>query len=75
MLKVDLNQGRYEIVQHITKNCSTFGIVSTIRLFLGSSPTAVVEMSSIGETEELALKLGAQLVGNTAFIALSQPAY
>jgi hypothetical protein len=72
MLKVNLNQGRYEIVQHITKSCSAFGKVRSINLFLESSPTAVVEMSTIKETEVLAMKLGGILVGNASFIGLAQ---
>jgi hypothetical protein len=74
MLIVDLNKERYEIVQLITKSCSVFGDVREIRLFLNSSPTAVVEMSTTKETEELALKLGGKLVGTTAFIDLAHRA-
>jgi hypothetical protein len=74
MLTVNLNEGRYEIVQLITKSCSAFGDVREIRLFLNSSPTAVVEMSTMKETEVLVLKLGGELVGTTAFIDLAQRA-
>jgi hypothetical protein len=74
MLIVDLNEERYEIVQVITKCCSAFGDVRKISLFLKSPPTAVVEMSTVKETEELALKLGGKLVGTTAFIDLAQRA-
>jgi hypothetical protein len=72
MLIVDLNEGRFEIVQLITKRCSAFGDVRTVSLFLDSSPTAVVEMSTMKETEELASKLEGKLIGTTAFIDLVQ---
>ncbi len=72
MLKVDLNEGRYDIVRQITNDCAPFGDVHTVTLFLESAPTAVIEMSTLKDTEALALKLGGRLVGNTAFITLSQ---
>jgi hypothetical protein len=75
MLKVNLNEGRYEIVQHLTRICSAFGIISSIGLFLESSPTAVVEMATMKETRELAARLGGRMVGNTAFIELSRQSY
>jgi hypothetical protein len=74
MLMVDLNEERYGIVQLITKRCSAFGDVKEIRLFLNSAPTAVVEMSTMNETEELALRLGGKLVGTTALIDLAHRA-
>jgi predicted nuclease with RNAse H fold len=74
MLIIDLNEERYEIVQLITKRCSAFGDVKEIRLSLNSSPVAVVEMSTMKETEELALNLGGKLVGTTAFIELAHRA-
>jgi hypothetical protein len=74
MLIIDLNEERFEIVQLITKSCSASGDVKEIRLFLNSSPTAVVEMSTMKETEEVALKLGGKLVGTIALIDLAHRA-
>jgi hypothetical protein len=75
MLTVDLNEGRYEIVQRLTRICSAFGTIGSIRLFLESSPTAVVEMTTMKETEELAARLGGRMVGSTAFIGLTWQSY
>ena len=71
MLNVALNEGRYEIVQTVTRRCSEFGNVRSIRLFLGSAPTVVVEMATSKQTEALALSLDGKLVGPTAFIDLA----
>ena len=71
MLNVALNAGRYEIVQSVTRRCSEFGNVRSIRLFLGSAPTVVIEMSTPKQTEALAMSLDGKLVGPTAFIDLA----
>ena len=74
MLVVDLKQGRYEIVQFITKSCTSFGRVKSISVFLDSSPAALIEMSTPEQTNELAAKLGGTIVGatTTALIRLEQ---
>ena len=75
MLQIDLKAGRYEIVQFITMKCLPFGDVRSIRIFLDSSPTAVIEMSTMEQTEAVVSKLEGKLVGATAFIDLAQRYY
>ena len=72
MLLVDLSDRRHDLFQNIRSFCSEFGEVRSVTIFLESSPTAVVEMSTIEQTEKLALTLGGKLVGDSVYIDLAQ---
>ncbi len=70
MLRVNIDDGRYAIVQGVSKACAVYGDVKSVRIFIESKCTAVVEMSTMEQTEKLASGLGGRLVGSTAFIEL-----
>jgi hypothetical protein len=70
MLHVDFDEGRYEIVQRVTRYCAAYGNIKSIRIFIESNSTAVVEMATKEQTEYLSARLGGRMVGSTAFVAL-----
>jgi hypothetical protein len=70
VLSVEFDDGRFAIVQRVSKACAAYGEVRSVRIFIESVCTAVVEMSTMEQTEKLASGLGGRLVGSTAFIEL-----
>ncbi len=70
MLNVDFDEGRYEIVQLVTRYCVAYGNIKSIRIFIESNSMAVIEMATEEQTEKLAARLGGRMVGDTAFVEL-----
>jgi hypothetical protein len=72
MLPVDLNEVRYKIFQSIRKTCTGFGEVRSVTIIFESSPTAVVEMSTMEQAEAVASTFGGGLIGDSVFVDLAQ---
>ena len=75
MLRVDLTKSDLELSQIITKLCSIFGIVRSIKIYRSPAAFALVEMASQAETLALALRYGGSAFGSSVLIHLEQESH
>jgi hypothetical protein len=72
MLQVDLKNTDQELSRVITRRCSGFGDVRSVKIHRSPTAFALVEMATHHQTLELAAEYGGSAFGSCALVHLEQ---